>query len=68
MPTELHAVITAELARRADVAAVDPRLTTDVDVLVEFIADGGKRLRPQFLWCGWLAGVARRPVRTPTRC
>lgn len=53
----LHAVITAELARRrADVAAVDPRLTADVDVLVEFVTDGGKRLRPQFLWCGWLAG------------
>ncbi|ACV79531.1 Polyprenyl synthetase [Nakamurella multipartita DSM 44233] len=53
----LHAVITAELARRrADVAAVDPRLVADVELLVEFVTDGGKRLRPQFLWCGWLAG------------
>lgn len=42
--------------RRDDVAAVDTRLLPQVDRLVEFVMNGGKRLRPQFLWCGWLAG------------
>ncbi len=53
----LHQVIADELARRrTEVLAVDPRLAPDVDLLVEFVAGGGKRLRPEFLWCGWLAG------------
>ncbi|HEY5879047.1 MAG TPA: polyprenyl synthetase family protein, partial [Nakamurella sp.] len=53
----LDTVISAELARRrSDVMAVDPRLAADVDLLIEFVSDGGKRLRPEFLWCGWLAG------------
>jgi geranylgeranyl diphosphate synthase type I len=53
----LHTVITTELVRRrSDVMAVDSRLAADVDLLIEFVSDGGKRLRPEFLWCGWLAG------------
>ncbi len=57
----LHEVITAELAgRRAEVVAIDARLADDVDLLIEFVSDGGKRLRPQFLWCGWLAGAGAR--------
>jgi geranylgeranyl diphosphate synthase type I len=53
----LHLVITDELARhRAEVVAVDPRLAADVDLLVQFVTEGGKRLRPEFLWCGWVAG------------
>lgn len=53
----LHEVISDELAgRRAEVVAVDPRLADEVDLLVGFVSDGGKRLRPEFLWCGWLAG------------
>lgn len=57
----LHQVITDELDRcRADVLAVDGRLAGSVDLLVEFVADGGKRLRPEFLWCGWLAGGGAR--------
>ena len=53
----LHQLIADELdRRRADVLAVDGRLAGSVDLLVEFVADGGKRLRPEFLWCGWLAG------------
>jgi geranylgeranyl diphosphate synthase type I len=53
----LHEVIVDELGRRrADVLAVDERLAGSVDLLVEFVSDGGKRLRPEFLWCGWLAG------------
>jgi geranylgeranyl diphosphate synthase type I len=53
----LHEVIARELDRcRADVVAVDGRLAGSVDLLVEFVSDGGKRLRPEFLWCGWLAG------------
>jgi len=53
----LHEMIAAELARRrAEVVAIDPRLSDPVDLLVQFVSDGGKRLRPEFLWCGWLAG------------
>jgi geranylgeranyl diphosphate synthase type I len=53
----LQQMIAAELAgRRADVLAIDPRLAGPVDLLVRFVSDGGKRLRPEFLWCGWLAG------------
>ncbi len=53
----LHEVITGELARRrADVLAVDGRLAGSLDLLIDFVADGGKRLRPEFLWCGWRAG------------
>ena len=54
----LQAVISDELdRRRADVVAIDPRLAGMVDLLVGFVSDGGKRLRPEFLWCGWTAGV-----------
>lgn len=46
-----------ELAvRRGEVVQIDPRLGTPVDELIRFTLHGGKRLRPQFLWCGWLAG------------
>lgn len=56
----LHEVITDELdRRRAEVLAIDDRLAGAVDLLVEFVSDGGKRLRPEFLWCGWLAGGGR---------
>jgi geranylgeranyl diphosphate synthase type I len=52
----LQAVIAGELGqRRAEVIAVDPRLTGFVNLLVDFVAGGGKRLRPVFLWCGWRA-------------
>ncbi|MET0864340.1 MAG: polyprenyl synthetase family protein [Nakamurella sp.] len=55
-PNRLQAVITAELARRrAELIAIDARLTPLADLLVEFVAVGGKRLRPEFLWCGWTA-------------
>ncbi len=58
----LRAVIDRELARRhAEVTAVDPRLSELVDLLVRFVSDGGKRLRPEFLWCGWLAGCGAGP-------
>ena len=54
----LQAVISDELdRRRADVVAIDPRLAGMVDLLVGFVSEGGKRLRPEFLWCGWTAGV-----------
>lgn len=53
----LQEIVAAELAaRRAEVVAVDPRLADAVDLLVEFVSAGGKRLRPEFLWCGWLVG------------
>ncbi len=56
----VDAALAAELAvRRADVAAVDPRLAAVVDRLVEFASQGGKRLRPEFLWWGWRAGGGR---------
>ncbi len=52
----LQSVISAELAaRRSDVTEIDDRLTGLVDLLVDFVAAGGKRLRPEFLWCGWIA-------------
>jgi geranylgeranyl diphosphate synthase type I len=52
----LQAVIADELGRRrAEVVAIDPRLATFADLLVDFVAGGGKRLRPEFLWCGWRA-------------
>jgi len=53
----LDTVISAELARRrSEVVAVESGLAVEVDLLVGFVSDGGKRLRPEFLWCGWLAG------------
>jgi geranylgeranyl diphosphate synthase type I len=49
-------ILATELdARRADVAIVDERLVPVVDRLIRFTLDGGKRLRPQFLWWGWRA-------------
>jgi geranylgeranyl diphosphate synthase type I len=64
----LQVVLADELGRRrADVVAVDPRLATLADLLVDFVAAGGKRLRPEFLWCGWRAAggaVDSAPVLT----
>jgi hypothetical protein len=52
----LQAVLGAELAqRRSEVVGIDPRLGDSVDLLIGFVMRGGKRLRPEFLWCGWLA-------------
>src|SRR6478672_1326570 len=45
--------------------AVDSRLAPLADLLVDFVASGGKRLRPEFLWCGWRAAggaVGAEPV------
>ena len=44
-------------ARRAEVAAIDPRLTDDLDRLTGHLSAGGKRLRPQFLCWGYRAAV-----------
>jgi geranylgeranyl diphosphate synthase type I len=53
-PDRLHAVIRAELAlRRTELMDVDPSLAELADLLIGFVSDGGKRLRPEFLWCGW---------------
>lgn len=53
---QLQAVIVGELSRRRlDVVAIDPQLASAADRLVEFVIAGGKRLRPEFLWCGWRA-------------
>ncbi|WP_420120408.1 polyprenyl synthetase family protein [Nakamurella sp.] len=53
----LHEVIAGELdRRRADVLSIDGRLAGSLDLLVDFVSDGGKRIRPEFLWCGWRAG------------
>jgi geranylgeranyl diphosphate synthase type I len=64
----LHVVIAAELGRRrAEMIAVDSRLAPLADLLVDFVASGGKRLRPEFLWCGWRAAggaVDSEPVLT----
>lgn len=55
-PDRLQATISAELAqRRAEVVQIDPRLAQLADLLIGFVTDGGKRLRPEFLWCGWTA-------------
>lgn len=52
----LQDLLSAELARRrAEVVAVDGRLAPSVDLLTRFVMRGGKRLRPEFLWCGWSA-------------
>ncbi len=57
-PDRLHAVIVDEMARRrAEVVAIDDRLAGLVDRVIGFVSDGGKRIRPEFLWCGWLAAV-----------
>lgn len=54
----VESVLTAELAvRRAEVAAIDPRLTDDVDRLIRYLFAGGKRLRPRFLCAGWQAAT-----------
>ncbi len=60
-PTDLliavESVLAAELsARRTEVIAIDDRLADDVDRLISYISSGGKRLRPQFLCWGYLAG------------
>lgn len=53
----LHRIIVGELdRRRADVLSIDDRLAGSIDLLVDFVSDGGKRMRPEFLWCGWRAG------------
>ena len=53
------AALTDELVvRRAEVAAVDARLLTDLDRLIDFATDGGKMLRAQFLCHGFRAGAA----------
>ncbi|RIJ76362.1 polyprenyl synthetase family protein [Nakamurella silvestris] len=57
IPAAVGHLLQTELAvRRAEVLAIDPRLDTGVDELIRFTMNGGKRLRPQFLVCGWLAG------------
>ena len=57
---KLQNVIMAELARRRSaVLDIDPRLADMTDLLVDFVAAGGKRLRPEFLWCGWYAAGGR---------
>ncbi len=48
--------LSAELdERRREVAAIDPRLTDEVDRLIAHVGAGGKRLRPQFLCWGYRA-------------
>ncbi|MEP6561784.1 MAG: polyprenyl synthetase family protein [Nakamurella sp.] len=55
----LQTVIADELAsRRSELVAIDPRLAAMADLLIEFVVAGGKRLRPEFLWCGWVADPA----------
>ncbi len=55
--TAIESVLAAELeARSAEVVAIDARLADDVDRLISYVSSGGKRLRPQFLCWGWLAG------------
>ncbi len=39
--------------------AVDTRLAPSMARLTGFVMEGGKRLRPEFLWCGWSAGGGR---------
>ncbi len=52
------AALTAELdRRRRDVAAIDPRLPSEIDRLAEFATAGGKFVRSSFLCLGYL-GVA----------
>ncbi|MGS0687256.1 polyprenyl synthetase family protein [Nakamurella sp. GG22] len=55
-PDRLQEVLATELAvRRAELLAIDPRLADSVDLLIAFVTDGGKRIRPEFLFCGWSA-------------
>jgi geranylgeranyl diphosphate synthase type I len=55
-PQRLHTVIAEELAlRRAELIDIDPELGELADLLISFVNDGGKRLRPEFLWCGWIS-------------
>ena len=64
-PGRLQAVISAELAhRRSEVVGIDPRLAASVDLLIGFVNEGGKRLRPEFLWCGWLAAGGSESAET----
>ncbi|TKV60482.1 polyprenyl synthetase family protein [Nakamurella flava] len=57
--TALQDVLVRELAaRRQELVAIDPRLGAPADRLVAFVLDGGKRIRPRFLWLGWRAGQA----------
>jgi len=59
-PDRLHAVIIEEIAnRRAEVVAIDDRLAGLTDRVIDFVSNGGKRIRPEFLWCGWLAAGGR---------
>jgi geranylgeranyl diphosphate synthase type I len=54
----IEALLQAELgARQAEVAAIDPRLTDDLDRLAGHLFAGGKRLRPQFLCWGYRAAA-----------
>ena len=66
-PDRLHAVIVQEMARRrAEVVAIDDRLAPLTDRVIDFVSNGGKRIRPEFLWCGWLC-AGDRPVQPDDR-
>ncbi len=55
-PDRLQEVLATELAvRRAELLSIDPRLADSVDLLIAFVTEGGKRIRPEFLFCGWSA-------------
>ncbi|GAB3212688.1 polyprenyl synthetase family protein [Marinactinospora thermotolerans] len=62
VPDEIHAVLTAFLDGRRDLAfdADEGFARTVVDRLRSFILDGGKRIRPLFAWWGWRAAGGAR--------
>lgn len=54
LPNRVEARLALFLRDRRDLAAsIDPAFADAVDVLVEFVLGGGKRIRPTFAWWGW---------------
>ncbi len=57
VPAAVDSALTAFFDRAVPaVAAIDPRVGTAGAALADFVLGGGKRVRPVFVYAGWLAG------------
>ncbi|MBV7296236.1 polyprenyl synthetase family protein [Corynebacterium sp. TAE3-ERU12] len=69
-PEDVPAAVNASLrkflnSRRNTAVEIDPYFTQLVDAVNEFTLQGGKRVRPTFLWAGWLASGGADTAEDP---
>ncbi len=63
IPAIVGHILRSELAaRRSEVVRVDSRLGPLVDALINFTLQGGKRLRPRFMYWGWRSALGSDAV------